>query len=41
MRAGDGKTAEWLIAHGANVNAVNEHGQTPLMEAAREESRTS
>ena len=35
MHAGDGKTAEWLIAHGANVNAVNEKGDTALMEAAR------
>src|SRR5258708_19058369 len=24
MHAGDGKTAAWLIAHGANANAVNE-----------------
>jgi ankyrin repeat protein len=34
MRAGDGKTAEWLIAHGANVNAVNYQGDTALMLAA-------
>ena len=34
MRAGDGKTAEWLIAHGANVNAVNYQGDTALMAAA-------
>jgi hypothetical protein len=35
MRAADGKTAAWLIAHGADVNAVNYHGDTALMEAAR------
>ena len=35
MRAADGKTAEWLIAHGANVNAINYQGDTALMEAAR------
>jgi uncharacterized protein len=35
MRAEDGKTAAWLIAHGADVNAVNYQGDTALMEAAR------
>lgn len=35
MRAGDAKTAAWLIAHGADVNATNQDGDTALMEQSR------
>lgn len=32
IRAGNARTAAWLLAHGAEVNAVNYKGQTALME---------
>ncbi len=35
MRASNGNIAGWLIAHGADVNAANQKGETPLMRQAQ------